>query len=486
MLAITPLRPASLVLLLSLVCLSGCVTAVITPEMESEYGGEMSREVEDQMGLYDGPELDAYVNSVGQRLVASLGPTPYTFHFAVVDQFEPNAFASPGGYIYVSRGLLAAVNDEMELAGVLAHEISHVTQRHHTRQAGRNLGAGLLTLPGRAVGLFSEGLGNIINAPIEAAGDVFLASYSRGQETEADDYGMRLAARAGYNPIGLGHALLSIERTVEHMTGKKHEASFFDSHPTTPTRLTDINEQITAIPLALQPPIANREELYKHLDGLWWGKQNPQGGVFSAETFLNADLNFTITFTPGWKTVNTPRFVGANEPDGGAFIALGGNNSSLEFEQLADALVDKMRAKARLEPAQRRSFLVGDWPAQLVRYDDSSGSETVSMYYLFVDSPRMTFTLMAMGLERYRDDLVGAVSSLRQLTEQEAASIKGQRLRLAQIRPGETLSAFSRRVANQWAPELTAILNGLEPSSKADSEQLLKIMRSEQYRSPKR
>jgi predicted Zn-dependent protease len=483
---ITPLRPAGLALLLSLAYLSGCATAVITPEMESEYGGEMSRQVEDQMGLYDGPGLDAYVNSVGQRLVASLGPTPYTFRFSVVDQFEPNAFATPGGYIYVSRGLLAAMNDEMELAGVLAHEISHVTQRHHARQAGRNLGAGLLTLPGRAVGVFSEGLGDIINAPIEAAGDVFLASYSRGQETEADEYGMRLAARAGYNPIGLGHALLAIERTVEHMTGEKHEASFFDSHPTTPTRLADIDSQITAIPLALRPSLANRAELYRHLDGLWWGEQNPQGGVFMDETYLNANLDFTIAFSPGWKTVNTPRFVGASEPEGGAFIALGSNTSSLEFEQLGDALVEKMRAKTKLEPAQRRSFLVGDWPAQLVRYDDNSGSETVSMYYLFVNSPRMSFTLMAMGLERYRDDLAGTVTSLRQLTEREIASIGGQRLRLAQVRPGETLSSFSRRVANQWPPELTAILNGLEPNSQPDSGQLLKIMRTEQYRAQKR
>ena len=483
---ITTLRPASLVLLLSLAYLSGCATAVITPEMESEYGGEMSREVEDQMGLYDGSSLDAYINSVGQRLVASLGPTPYTFRFSVVDQFEPNAFATPGGYIYVSRGLLATINDEMELAGVLAHEISHVTQRHHARQAGRNLGAGLLTLPGRAVGVFSEGLGNIINTPIEAAGEVFLASYSRGQETEADEYGMRLAARAGYNPIGLGHALLGIERTVEHMTGEKHEASFFDSHPTTPTRLADIDEQIAVIPLVLRPPNANREKLYRYLDGLWWGEQNPQGGVFLAETFLNADLDFTIALPPGWKTVNTPRFVGASEPDGGAFIALGSNSSSLEFEQLGDALVEKMRKQTRLEPAERRSFLVGDWPAQLVRYDDNSSAETVSMYYLFVDSPRMTFTLMAMGLERFRDDLAGAASSLRQLTEREAASIQGQRLRLAQVRPGESLSSFNRRVANQWPPELTAILNGLEPDSQPTSAQLLKIMRTEQYRAQER
>ena len=110
------------------------------------------------------------MQTVGQRLVDALGETPYTFQFAVVDQFEPNAFASPGGYIYISRGLLAQMNHEAELAGVLAHEISHVTQRHHARQIGRSVGAGLFILSGRAVGVVSKNLGNIINAPIEAAG----------------------------------------------------------------------------------------------------------------------------------------------------------------------------------------------------------------------------------------------------------------------------------------------------------------------------
>ena len=470
------------ILLLGLPLLFACATAVISPEDESEYGVEMSHQVENQIGLYNDAELTQYVSSVGQRLVNSLGETPYTFHFAIVDQFEPNAFASMGGYIYVSRGLLAGMNDEMDLAGVLAHEIGHVTLRHHVRQAGRSMGAGLLTLPGRAVGVFSEGLGNMINAPIEAAGEVFLASYSRSQETEADDYGLRLAAAAGYDPHGLAHALHSIERTVAQLTGEEHEASFFDSHPTTPTRLADISTQITAIPLAITLPLASREQLYKQLDGLWWGQQNPQGGVFSKATYLNADMDFTIAFAPDWKTINTPRFVGASQPDGGAYIALGSTQSELEFEQLGDALTAKMRKQTGLEPSERRSFLIGNWPAQLIRYDDNSGSEKVSLYHLFVDSPHSTFTVMAMGLERYEAQLRETVESLRQLNSSERASIQGQRLRLAQIRPGESISSFNRRVANQWPVDLTAILNGTEAEAQENTSQTLKIMRTEHYR----
>ena len=469
-------------LLLNLAFLSACATSVISPEMEAEYGDEMSHQVQDQIGLYNDPGLTAYINTVGQRLVGSIGTTPYTFRFAIVDQFEPNAFATPGGYIYVSRGLLATLNDEMDLAGVLAHEIGHVALRHHARQAGRSMGAGLLTLPGRAVGVFSEGLGNMINAPIEAAGEVFLASYSRSQESDADQFGLQLAAKAGYDPHGLPHALDSIERTVVQLSGEHHKASFFDSHPTTPTRLADISQQITSIPLALRAPVANRAQLYKHLNGLWWGQQNPQGGVFENSSYLNADMDFIIAFAEGWKTINTPRFVGATQADGGAYIALSSTPSELKFNQLGDALEAKMHKQTGLEPSERRAFQIDDWPAQLIRYDDHSGSETVSLYYLFVDSPHSTFTVMAMGLERYRESLRETVLSLRQLSEHESASIKGQRLRLAQIRTGETVSAFNKRVANQWPDELTTIFNGVDAGEKSPSTRTLKIMRTERYR----
>ncbi|MBE9538970.1 MAG: M48 family metalloprotease [Proteobacteria bacterium] len=469
-------------LLLHFAFLTACATAVISPEMESEYGDEMSHQVQDQIGLYNDPDLAAYVSAVGQRLVGSLDATPYRFHFAIVDQFEPNAFATPGGYIYVSRGLLATLNDEMDLAGVLAHEIGHVVLRHHARQAGRSMGAGLLTLPGRAVGVFSEGLGNMINAPIEAAGEVFLASYSRSQESDADQYGLQLAAKSGYDPNGLPRALDSIERTVVELSGQHHKASFFDSHPTTPTRLADISQQITSIPLALRAPVATRAQLYKHLDGLWWGQQNPQGGVFENDSYRNADMDFTIAFAKGWKTINTPRFVGATQPDGGAYIALSSTQSELKFNQLGDALQEKMRKQTGLEPSERRTFQIGDWPAQLIRYDDNSGSETVSLYYLFVASPHSTFTVMAMGLERYRESLRETVLSLRQLSAHESASIKGQRLRLAQIRAGETLASFDKRVANQWPDELTAIFNGVDASEQSPSTRTLKIIRTERYR----
>ena len=460
--------------------LAGCATAIITPATEEQIGGRMDLELQQQVGLYQDASLSAYVDAVGKRLVAAMEPGPYTFRFHIIDQGEPNAFATPGGYIYISRGLLAQLNSEAELAGILAHEISHVTRRHHAKQVGKQVGAGLLTLPGAVVGIVSEDLGNMINAPIEVAGQVVLASYSRGQESEADAYGMRLSSAAGYDPSELADALQGIERTVEVLTGEQYQASFFDTHPTTPTRVTDIDRQAASLTWQAQSPLADRAGLYQRLSGLWWGEQNPQQGVFQAQTFRSSDLDIAITFPDNWKTINTPMFVGAGQPDGGAYVALGTGERVEDPSQLADALVRKMREQADISPAEQRDFRIGEWPATLVRYDDDSGSETVSLYYLFVTAPRETFTLMAMGLESYRDKLRQTAESLRELSPEEAKYIGGLRLRTAERLAGESLAVFNQRVGNRWPGELTAAINGIGTEA-THPRQLLKIARYEQY-----
>jgi len=467
--------------LLVLVSLAGCVTAVVSPATEGQMGAQMSQQVQQQIGHYYSPALAAYVDAVGKRLVAAGEPTPYSFHFAIVDQAEPNAFAAPGGYIYISRGLLAQVNDEAELAGILAHEISHVTRRHHTKQIGKEVGAGLLKLPGAAVGVLNKDLGNMINTPIDKAGRVVLAGYSRGQESEADAYGMRLSAAAGYDPAALADALAGIERTVEVLTGEKHQSSFFDTHPTTPTRVADIDQQAATLTWQLIPPLADREGLYQRLSGLWWGADNPQQGVFHGQQFLSSDLKISVTFPEHWKTVNTPMFVGASEPEGGAYVALGSGERVENPSELSKALARKMYEKAGIEPAERRAFQVGDWPAAVVRYDDTSNSETVSLYYVFITSPRETFTLMAMGLETYREALRETVQGIHQLSAEEAATIDGLRLRLAQRKAGEPLDSFNRRVGNRWPSDLTAAINGINESDPATTGRVLKIVRREGY-----
>ncbi|WP_162846094.1 M48 family metalloprotease [Seongchinamella sediminis] len=474
---------ARLAVVSALLLQSACVTSVITPELETRAGNSMSQQVADQIGLYMDPELERYLDMVGQRLVDALEDTPYQFQFALVDQAEPNAFASPGGFIYVSRGLMAQINDEAELAGVLAHEISHVTRRHHVRQAGRSLGAGLLTLPGRAVGVVSSDLGQMINAPIEHAGKLYLSSYSRAQESEADAYGMRLASAAGYEPLALADALEGIENSLFLLTGEHHQATYLDTHPTTPRRVAEIDRLARELHTVPAQALADRKLLYRYLDGLWWGPQNPQQGIFRDNLFLSADLGLAVSFPAGWQTVNTPRFVGAMEPDGEAYLALGLNPGEFSPDTYATALINRMRDRTGLQPVASRDFRIGQWPAHLVRYDDDGEAGLVSLYYVFLNSGSHSFTFMAMGREPHRQSLQTSVMGIAPLSSAQAATIGGLRLRIASINAGESLTDWSRRVGSSWSPAFTAAVNGLEETAPVTAQRELKYVRRERYAS---
>jgi predicted Zn-dependent protease len=160
-----------LMLLGAAVFLSRCVTGpgeltLQSVEADREMGREVAEMVKTEMGVVDDATTTAYLNKVGQRLVQVNPDQRFDYTFSIVDQYVPNAFALPGGYIYVTRGFLALTNNEDELAGVMGHEIIHVSHRHSARQMAKARGPGLLSLPGRIVGgVISENLGNLINAP---------------------------------------------------------------------------------------------------------------------------------------------------------------------------------------------------------------------------------------------------------------------------------------------------------------------------------
>lgn len=458
-------------------------TGLTTVDDERLVGAATAKQVEEQIGLYPAEFLTAYVDAIGRRLVTGLDSTPYRFHFKVTDQGEPNAFAAPGGYIYVSRGLMALINTEDELAGILAHEIIHVTRRHHARQAQRGVLPGILTWPGRAIGkVVGEDVGNTINAPLDTVGSAYVASYERSQESEADRLGMQLAARAGYNPAALGTALFNLQRTLTLLVGERREAGFFDSHPTTPTRINDIEREAATIAWTPSRPFAHDKQAFlDRLDGLTWGANNPMQGIFREQQFIQPDMDVSVTFPDGWAVVNTPVFVGAFAPDNQALVILGGAEQPGHAEDLAAVFIEELRKKTDLEPTEAHSVKLDAGPAYLVRLEDTSGERPVSIYYLWVNTRGTTFRFIAIGADSFRNQLRDTVVSLRGLTQEEKASIVDDRIRSATANAGETLSMLADRTGNLFSPELTAALNGLSDTTILDQGQLVKILQRKPY-----
>ena len=454
-----------------------------SPQRDVEQGAEVAKLVEQQIGLYPMPQTEAYLREVGGRLVAVVNDPRWKFSFQIVDQQEPNAFAIPGGGIYVSRGLLALVNREDELAGVLAHEIAHVTQRHSAKQQRKGILPGLLSVPGNVVGnVVGEDLGALINAPIGTVGGAWLSRYSRGQESESDRIGIRTAAQAGYDPIALADMLRRLEQDVASQTGQERRFSIFDSHPMTDTRLKDIQSRAAALTPATKPRVApDAASLLAKLDGMWWG-ENPEAGVFRKNQFLQPMIGFTITFPEGWKHQNTPQYVISAHPKQEAILLLGIAGAASDPEAAGQKLIEKMRTKARAEPVSTRKTSVGEFPAFVVTYLDRSGRAPAYLHFAWVAMAGRTYQLIGLAPEKHREALRNAALSLRPLTEVERGAVTGKRLRIVAARQGERLENLAARTGNAWSPAYTALVNGLNVEVDLPEGQLVKIARVEPLR----
>lgn len=219
-------------------------TALMPESQEAQVGAsEHANILKEYNGLYDNAAVQAYVNQVGKKAAANTERADVNYQFFVLNSPVVNAFALPGGYIYTTRGLLAIVNDEAELAGVLGHEIGHVTARHTAARYSQSVVAQL----GSAVLASAAGGGQDL---LDTGANLYLSSYSRGQESQADELGIRYLNRAGYDPKAVAdflNAMGGYDSTESRIAGKQEQGfSYFQSHPQTSDRVTQARAKASA------------------------------------------------------------------------------------------------------------------------------------------------------------------------------------------------------------------------------------------------
>src|SRR5437773_10618695 len=251
---------------------------------ERRIGAEQAAEVARTIGLVDDPKLGTYVQEVGQRLAARSPRRDVTYTFAVVEMAEPNAFALPGGELFVSRGLPVLATSEDELTGVLGHEIGHVAARHAARRVTRAAPLALVTALGAGItGLVSPAVGGLLGGVGELANSALLAPYSRDQEREADRVGQEIVAGAGYDPAALSTSLHTLEREEALHRDQARASSVSATHPRTPERVAATAREAAHLTRAAPAPIAASDaDFLAHLDGLPVGP-SARDGVRSEE-----------------------------------------------------------------------------------------------------------------------------------------------------------------------------------------------------------
>jgi len=457
--------------------------ALVSASTERKLGAEVAKEVAATMGLVDDPKVVGYVREVGARVAAHSPLKSVDYMFAVVDMPEPNAFALPGGYVFVSRGLLAVTNSEDELAGILGHEIGHVAARHAVQRISRAAPIGIVTGIGAfTTGIVSPMLGDLVGGVGSAVNTAVLAPYGREQEREADRVGVELSAKAGWDPGALASSLHTLE--LEDALSRKDTArtsAFFATHPPLPERVSELRRHASEVERASVSPIAgSRDAFLQKLDGLVVG-QSAADGVFQEQTFVHPELGIALTFPKGWKTRNERDGVGATAPDGRATIVLEVGEG--DDPAAAVAALDK-ESGSNLSSRLERLTIDGQ-PAVHLNGQAMSSDGPLAVDVTWVALGGKIFRILGAtppaSFERHASTFRATAASFHAATPAERARIRETRLRIVHARDGESIASLVERTHCVWKPDMTAVANGLERDVRLDAGRAVKVAVSEPY-----
>jgi predicted Zn-dependent protease len=367
-----------------------------------------------------------------------------------------NAFALPGGFIYVTRGLLAHLTSEAELASVVGHEIGHVTARHTAAEMSKQQLIGL----GLAAGsMASSQVAKYAGSANQALGILYL-KFSRDDESQADQLGLRYMRRASYDPRQMPEVFRMLER-LSAAEGGGRLPTWLETHPSPANRVAAINSQIAALPQDFSGTRVNRDAYERLLDGLVFGN-NPRQGFFTANQFSHPDLRFRITFPDGWTTHNGPQAVVAVNPQGDAAVELSQANAAS-----ADAATRAFVAQQGItSTSSARLSLTGGLPAVSTPFVAATDNGALRGTVLFVEYGGAVYGIVGYAPEARWPANQGvaerALQSFQRLTDPAALNVQPQHVDIVTLVRATTIAQLARERASPAPAATLALINQAE------------------------
>lgn len=450
-------------------------TALMSPAQEASVGAQEHENIIQTFGgTYDSAPLQNYVSQIGQKLAANTERPDVRYQFFVLDTPVVNAFALPGGYIYVSRGLVALANSEAELAGVIAHEIGHVTGRHsaerYSRSVVTSLGVSILSAALDS-GTASQALG--------LGADLYTKSYSRGQEMQADDLGVRYLSRGGYDPVAMAEFLRSLDRTTElenRISGQtSSNFNYFSTHPITQDRVSAAINHAANYPDG--PKKVERDHYLAAIDGITYGDSAAQGFV-RGTSFLHPGMGFAFDVPSRYQLSNQPdRIVLAGNSGAVAIFDGVDNPQNLSPDSYLQLVWLKGEAVKGLE-----RITVNGMPGATAIFPGQMNGQNVNIRLVTVQfSPSQIFRFqiaMPQNLSAAAEqDLRRMSYSLRKMTDEDRKKARPQRLKIVTASAGDTVASLAARSAfADHKEDRFRVLNGLNQGDKLVAGRKYKIV----------
>ncbi len=430
-------------------------------------------------GQYDAPDLQTYLGSIANFLGRVSRRPDIEYRLTILNSPVVNAFALPAGYLYVTRGLLALADSEAEVAGVIAHEIGHVTARH-TAERYRNtiLAQGLVGLLGAAVqDTELSGLARLV----EPGAVMFLQSFSREHEHEADLLGVETMSRAGYDPRAMASFLTNLgaqtrlDARLSAQGGGGEQVNFFATHPRTVDRVERTIQAAGGI--RVRDPMVARALYLGKIDGLLYG-DDPEQGFVRGTSFVHPKLNFRFEVPQGFILLNGQREVVARHPEGGLIkfdrSPLGSASSIASYLSGTWA---KDADLAAVESLNVNGLRAATGTLRLEQNGAPTDLRLVAIRTASNMVDRFVFAAPASLSDSLADRFEQTIFSYRHLSEREARDVKPFQLQRYQVRPGDTVAKLSRMLPYQeMRQERLRVLNGLGPDQQPAVGSLIKLV----------
>ena len=484
------MRTGSCILLAAALALSAaCATNPVTGKKqvsllseaeELAIGQQQDAEIRREMGVYDDQNLQRYVSDIGQAIARNSHRPNLPWSFTIVDSPAINAFALPGGYVYVTRGILAYLDDESELAGVLGHEIGHVTARHaaqaYTRQAEANLGLMILSIFVPSTQPFTD---------LSATGlGVLFLRHGREAELEADRLGVEYGSGAGYDPAGVPRFLATLARVSA--LSERGMPNWLSTHPDPGLRVTRA-EPVANKFVSADAKKVNHDQYLERINGLVFG-DNPKDGIVRGSEFLHPLLRIGVKFPDGWELTNTPEAVMAQEPGTQHFMVL--QQVSQPLGQGYRPQTSRPIADIAIEAMKKSGYSSVDGTMQKINGSDAyvglyrgnaKDVGKVMMRAAHISIGRELYVVAGFAPEAEFNvvdrDIQPAMRTFRQLSMQEASNVRPNRVDFYVVRQGDSWQSIAARQSKGFVNAATlAIMNDHEVSVQPQPGNRIKIV----------
>jgi predicted Zn-dependent protease len=439
---------------------------LVSEAQEIQMGQQYDSQVVATVGLYPDAAMQGYIQQLGARLAATSERPNLPWTFRVVNDPAVNAFALPGGFIYVTRGIMANLNSEAELASVVGHEIGHVTARHSAAEMSKQQLIGLGLMVGSAASSTVARYAGIANQALQ----ILYLKFSRDDESQADQLGLRYMQRGKYDPREMPKVFLMLGREGA-AAGGGQLPEWLATHPNPEHRYERINQQIAALPQEFSGTVVDRDPYLQRLQGLIYGV-NPREGYFVGSQFFHPELGFRVTFPEGWTTNNGAQAVIAVSPAQDAAVEL-----SAATEPSADAASRAFLSQPGITGGTPRASLSG-LPAVTAPFVAASGSDTLrgtvefvkhgnAVYRVIGYAPGARWSTNQAAVER-------TLASFQPLTDPAALNVQPQRMQLVRLDRRTTIAELARQRPSPVPAATLALINQVELDTPLAAGQLVK------------